>query len=286
VEKATCVVIVLIVLLIAACVVGCLVAGVVGYVGFSADNWTQAQETVATEVSVDPPAALQVRNPVGTVTVRSGPAEGRVVVEATKEARSMWGRSSERMLEQLDVRVEPKGSNVMVDVRVPEASGTGFGRVNLVITVPTDTDVEVVNETGHVTILGIEGDIRVQSETGSVRMEDVTVVASCDVMNATGSISFEGRLPDPGSLDEPLEVLLRTETGDIDFSVPSDSQFTLDAESETGNVRSEFELQDLQSGRHRGEVGRWLKGGVNREPNGRTVVLRTETGDVSVGPLP
>ena len=285
-EKATCVVIVLIVLLIAACVVGCLVAGVVGYVGFSADNWTQAQETVATEVSVDPPAALQVRNPVGTVTVRSGPAEGRVVVEATKEARSMWGRSSERMLEQLDVRVEPKGSNVMVDVRVPEASGTGFGRVNLVITVPTDTDVEVVNETGHVTILGIEGDIRVQSETGSVRMEDVTVVASCDVMNATGSISFEGRLPDPGSLDEPLEVLLRTETGDIDFSVPSDSQFTLDAESETGNVRSEFELQDLQSGRHRGEVGRWLKGGVNREPNGRTVVLRTETGDVSVGPLP
>jgi hypothetical protein len=286
VEKATCVVIVVIVLLIAACVVGCLVAGVAAYAGFSADNWTQAQETVATEVSVDLPAALQVRNPVGSVTVRSGPAEGRVVVEATKEARSIWGRSSERMLDQLDVRVEPKGSNVMVDVRVPEASGTGFGRVNLVITVPADTDVDIVNETGHVTILGVEGDLRVRSETGSVRMEDVVVAASCDVMNTTGSVTFEGRLPEPGSLDEAWDVLLRTETGDIDFFVPSDSQFTLDAESETGGVTSEFELQGLQSGRQRGEVGRWLKGGVNREPNGGTVVLRTETGSIVVGPLP
>jgi hypothetical protein len=126
--------------------------------------------------------------------------------------------------------------------------------------------------------------MRLRSEAGNVRVEGVALTGDCDVMNVTGDIHFEGRLPEPGS-GVAWEVVLRTETGNVEFLVPPDSQFTLDAESETGSVASKFELQGAQSGERQGEVGRWLRGGVNMEPDSRSVVLRTETGNVVVGPM-
>jgi hypothetical protein len=237
-----------------------------------------------TEVSVEPPASLQVRNPVGDVTIRTGPDPDRVIVRATKEGRSMRRRWAENVIEQIEVVVEPRGSEVRVDVTLPDTSGIRNARVDLTITVPEETDLDVMNETGQTRIVGTEGTMRVRSETGTVRLEGVRLAGDCDVMNVTGDIRFQGRLPEPGS-GMAWEVLLRTETGNVEFLVPPESRFTLDAESETGSVAPKFELRQAQSGESQGEVGRWLKGGVNMEPNGRNVVLRTETGNIVVGPL-
>ena len=285
-DKATCVIVLLVLAVIAACCVTCAAAGLIAYSGLGAAEWAGVEETIATEVRVAPPASLRVRNPVGDVTVRRGDLTDRVVVEATKNVRSVSRRAAERLMDDIEVQVEPGDSGVGVDVILPEASGTRFGRVDLMITVPEQVSVEVINEAGHVRIRGIEGHVRVRSETGTLRLEDVVLVDGCDVMNTTGDILFQGELPAPGSGGESSEVLLRTETGDIEFLVPGDSRFTLDAESETGAVNSKFELRGLESGRREGEPGRWLKGGVNEDPDGGDVILRTETGNIHIGPLP
>jgi DUF4097 and DUF4098 domain-containing protein YvlB len=283
-QRKRVVIIVLIALgLMVVCIAACLAVGVVTYGGLRAGRWAEAEETISSEVSVEPSAALRVHNPVGQVTVRTWDRSDRVEVEATKRAQSLLRPWADRQLNQTEVQVRPEGALVRVDVERPEDSGARFGRVDLMINVPEEVDVEVTNESGHVRIIGVTGDVRVHGETGTVRLEDVTV-GECDVMKATGDIHFAGRLAERGADEGAREVLLRTETGNIDFFVPQESQFTLDAESETGSVASKFELQGLQSGQHQGEVGRWLKGGVNQEPGGRLVVLRTETGNVAVGP--
>jgi len=284
-DRSACIIIVLVVLalLVTCCVVGAAVA-LFAYGAAGADGWAEKQETIVSEVSVEAPGSLQVRNPVGDVTIRTGPEPDRVVVQATKQGSSLRRRWAENVVEEIEVRVVPEGSEVRVHVVLPESSGLRTARVDLLITVPEVTDLDVVNDAGHVSITGVEGSVRVRSATGALRMVDVTLVGDCDVMNVTGDITFEGRLPQPGS-GEPWRALLRTETGDIQFLVPPDSQFTLDAESETGTVGSKFELQGAQSGRGQGDVGRWLKGGVNMEPGAREVVLRTETGNVVVAPL-
>lgn len=292
-ETRTCVIVVLALALLGACLVICAAVGILTYAGFRAGDWAQAEEIIASEVAVEAPAALRVRNPVGDVAVRPGPDADRMVVEAGKEARSYRRRAAEVLLDEIEVQVVPEGSLVHVEVIVPDSTPTQFGSVDLVITVPERTDVELINEAGHMIIEGIEGEIRVRSETGTLRMQDVTLAGSCDVMNTTGDIVFAGQLPEPGDVGEAWEVLLRTETGDVDFAVPADSPFTLDAESETGTcfcqsktgtVDSKFELEGLQSGRDQGEVGRWFRGGVNQEPDGRRVILSTETGNIMVGP--
>lgn len=284
-DRLTCIIIAVVVLALLAtcCVVGVAVA-VFAYGAAGADGWVEKQETIVSEVSVEAPASLQVRNPVGDVTIRTGPGPDRVVVQATKQGRSLRRRWAENVVEEMEVRVMPQGSEVRVHVVLPESSGLRTARVDLLVTVPEETDLDVVNDAGHVSITGVEGSVRVRSATGALRMTDVTLVGECDVMNVTGDITFEGRLAAPGS-GEPWRALLRTETGDIQFLVPPDSRFTLDAESETGSVGSKLELQEVQSGRGQGDVGRWLKGGVNMEPGAREVILRTETGTIVVAPL-
>jgi hypothetical protein len=288
-SKATCAIVAgVTVVLVLACAVACLaVVGVVAY--FRADigvgDRAQVQDAIVSEVAVESPATLTMRNPAGTVTIRTGPQNDRIIVEATKEADSVFGRQAERLADQVDLQIEGEGSEARVEVDLPDASGVGFARVNLVITVPEETHLNVVNEAGHVQIRGTEGDIRVRSEAGNLRIEDVTVSQSCDVMNTAGSITFEGQLPEPGAGDEPWEVVLRTEVGNIDFAVPVDSRFTLDAESEAGSVNAKFELDDPQSGSVRREAGEWLKGGVNGSQASPNVILRTETGNIRVTPL-
>jgi DUF4097 and DUF4098 domain-containing protein YvlB len=220
------------------------------------------------------------------VTVRTGPQTGRIQVEATKEARSVFGSQAERLLQRVDVQIEAEGSQARVDVDPLEESGIGFVNVDLLITVPEEIDLDVVNQAGHVRIEGTEGDIRVRSEAGNLRMQDVTVTQYCDVMNTTGNIVLEGRLPEPGASEDPWEVLLKSETGDIDFAVPADSRFTLDAESEVGSVSSKFQLEDPQAGSVRGDLGEWIKGNVNHSQASPSVILRTEAGNIKITPLP
>jgi DUF4097 and DUF4098 domain-containing protein YvlB len=81
-------------------------------------------------------------------------------------------------------------------------------------------------------------------------------------------------------------VVLKTEAGNIDVAVPADSRFTLDAESEAGSVDAKFDLDDPQSGSVRGEAGEWLKGSVNGSQASPNVILRTESGNIRITPLP
>ena len=286
-SKATCAVVAAVtVVLVLACAVACLgVVGVIAYTGADAGDGPQVRETIASEIAVDSPATLTVRNPAGNVSIRTGPQSDSILVEATTEADSVFGRQAESLADRADVQIEGEGSEARVEVALPEASGIGFARVNLVVTVPEETHLDVVNDAGHVEIQGTEGDIRVRSEAGNLRMEDVIVTQTCDVMNTAGNITFEGRLPEPGTTDEPWEVVLRTEAGNIDFAVPADSRFTLDAESEAGSVNAKFELDSPQSGSVRGEAGEWLKGSVNGSQASPNVILRAESGNIRVTPL-
>lgn len=106
-SKVTCAIVALVTLLVVlACAAACLaVAGVIAYSRVESGGAAQVSETIASEVAVDSPATLVVRNPAGNVTIRTG-QRGRVQVEAAKEADSMVGAQTDRLLESVEVRSE------------------------------------------------------------------------------------------------------------------------------------------------------------------------------------
>lgn len=241
-------------------------------------------ETIATEIPVsqEGPASLHVSNPVGGITIRRG-REGVIEVQATKRASSFLGSRNHRLLAETRVRTEINRQPIGIEVDLPDVSDApligGNVAVDLLITVPRDISLDIISNVGDVGVTDVQGNLRVRSDVGDVRLQDVVVVEECDVMTNVGGIDFRGRLP-----EREGEVLLQTDVGDIDVAVPAGSQFALDAETNVGEVQSGFELRDAQSGPANEVTGRWLKGGVNTDANGVSVVLRAQTGDIEVEP--
>ncbi len=287
-DKLTCAILTIVALVaMVVCILACAGFAAIAYLSPNMSGQTHVQETTASKLIVDSPATLLVRNPVGNVTIQADDQADGIEIEATKEAHSIRESWAEGLLEQIDVQITKEDdARVRVAVTLPEESQIQRVSVNLLITVPERVDLDVVNEAGHVRIVGTEGDVRVRSEAGNLHLEGVTITNQCDIMNVTGDIDFQGPIPETGAGEQPWEMLLRTETGDIAVAVPSDSRFTLNAETDTGGIDCKFEVEEMQSGQTQNNLGRWLRGGVNQSPAGKKVILRTETGNITIEPLP
>lgn len=258
----------------------CLCAAVAAGYAFFTGQGGRVSDVVSSQINVDPGAPLRVVNPVGDVVVETG-AEGVVTVRARREVRGFLDIGGRDPLDNIQVQATTRGGRAIVEVTIPQPLRQRSAKVDLALTVPPGTDLDVDSDVGQVRISGTRGNVRVRGDVGDVVLQDVAVPGSCDVQNNVGAIRFQGRLPEGQG-----EVLLRTSVGEVEVAVPEDSAFALDAETGVGDVRSGFQLADRQAGKGNGVTGRWLRGYANTQGNAVRLVLRTETGDIDVTPTP
>jgi hypothetical protein len=232
-----------------------------------------------TELDIEAPAVLRVNNPVGTVTVEPG-REGVIVVQASSSVQGVFGPRTQSLLEAVRIDARSKGPEAHVEVELPETLGPETVRVNLLLTVPPNTNLDLINRAGQVRVTGVAGDLRLRSDVGDVQLREVTVQNEYDVIVDVGRIEFRGRLPQGQG-----EVFLRTRVGEIDVRLPAGSRFVLDAETDAGTIDAGFELEERQSGRNQGQVGGWLQGQANGG-RGVRLVLRAGAGEIRVNPQP
>ena len=145
------------------------------------------------------------------------------------------------------------------------------GRVNLTISVPPGTVVEVGITTGAVTIEGVQMGGRITAAAGSVTLRgvsgdfsggigtgDITISDSAGSFQFTtgaGSITFEGELVS-GGLSE-----FETGVGDVTVTIPGDAGVRVDATASSGSVSTEFDIgsepegASISDGRFSGTLG-------------------------------
>jgi hypothetical protein len=273
-QNRTCLIIV-IVLAVVSLLLLCLGAAVAGAFAFLVPARVGVSETIVTELAADSPASLEVRNQVGKITIVPGP-EGIIQVEAEKEVRVRSRARSQELLNAIQIRTDPQNGTARVVVDLPQTRANENVSVDLRIRVPQRTDLGVVNNVGEINVEGIVGDIRVRNDVGAVALRDVNVTGEADVQTDTGDVEFSGRLPEAQG-----QVLLRSAVGSIQVRVPASSRFALDAETNLGQIESNFVVDEAQAG---GQLGHWLRGSVNGGI-GVDLVLRTETGSIRLQPM-
>lgn len=172
-----------------------------------------ADATEEKSLAVSTPATLDVETPFGDITIQGGDTD-EIQITAHKRA---WGDSkaeAEQALEDLEVVIDQDGSQVTIRVQNNRASGLNLnnqgGAVSFEVTVPVDTTVRTVTQSGKVVLSGTQGKADLTSDFGTIQVNDFA--GGLAVHSKSGRVSARRiKLLD----DELGDVSLRSDFGDV-----------------------------------------------------------------------
>ena len=218
------------------------------------DMRVEATEKLEESFSVSAPATLTVKVDVGDVVIRTGDGN-KVHVYAVKHAWGQDRQRAEEYLEDFEVNIDqPTNSEVTIEAETSRRL-RNLGRtpsVDLEIAVPRDTRIDLVVNVGDVTVTGVQGAFEIESNVGDVTLQDVR---------------FEG--------DSRIE----NNVGNIELRLPADIAFAFSAESNVGDIRVDFDIQNERS--EKKVVGGAVEGEIGTPPTAH-VELETGTGDIKI----
>ena len=183
-------------------------------------------EVIEESFAVGNTPALTVDNFAGDVTVRSSEGGTLRVVASKRAAR-------EKDLDRIEVVITQRDGAVEVETDPP--SGLKNVSVDIEITAPIGTHVDLHTGAGDVIVRDVDGDVRADSGAGDIDIRGTS--GKIDAHTGAGSIDFRGRprgncrfdvvagtiklrLP----ADVNVKVDLDTSAGDIDVELPVDGK--------------------------------------------------------------
>ena len=250
---------------------------------------TQTRES-SFEVGKSPRVEADVA--LGQLSVRSG-SDGQVHVKATL-----------RFALQTKYQVVQSGDTIQIqaDMRTDFTSKLPYSPIEIMLTVPRETDLILHTSTGdlyadevsgHIMLTtssgGIqlsdsEGQIELQTQTGSIacrRVQGAFAIQSStgniDLQNVSGSFNVEtdtGAIKFKGELASTEQHYFKSNTGSIDLQLLGHPALYIDVASETGSVHCGLDMIPQVS------TERECKG-VLGSGQGR-VQVRTSTGSINI----
>jgi DUF4097 and DUF4098 domain-containing protein YvlB len=203
--------------------------------GFRANNPFDRRNIPATleeskTIKVDPekPISLKVSDDSGAVTVTGGDVE-TVQVKAVKTAYDSTQARADAEVKTVKFTVEQTGNNITIKYVIPDSMNFN-NRVNSVdftITVPNQTNVDVDNNMGDVSVSGIEGSVDTQTDFGEVNVDNVEGELSIRTNN--GAVTATSIKANSEKID------LKSDFGAITLEKANGNTITIDTNS--GSVK-------------------------------------------------
>jgi hypothetical protein len=114
-------------------------------------------------------------------------------------------------------------------------------------------DVDAYTTSGLISANQIAGSIDAETVSGSIEMSEVSDAKTVKANSISGSIRYQGKISSEGKYS------LKTTSGQVVMTLPSDSSFEFEAETFSGHVDSDFPIQVS------GKIGpREIRGVVNK----------------------
>lgn len=151
--------------------------------------------------------------------------------------------------------------------------------------------LDVESRQGNINLSGLSGVLNVHDVNGNVDITHAIIANGSQIETEQGNINFNGYLLLPvassaGNTDgTPPDVryILRNETGDINVTLPANTNLTLDANTNIGTIKSDFHTNIGTSGNGSGQVN--VHAPLNPTAGSlppATLVLDVSTGNVHI----
>jgi hypothetical protein len=216
-----------------------------------------------------------------------------VTVVARKRVRGVSQERAKRVLENVEVRMEHNGNDVLIAAHLHEIERDwtrlfrgGRIAVDLEVTVPREVRLDAQTVSGELTIHGTRGPLDVQTVSGEVELNDVqgplrlrtvsgdvaatAFAGALDANTVSGDVSFRGSrirstgivavsgdIAVDGELEPGEEHRFKTISGDVELALAGDS-YSADFSTMSGDVEVKYAgAQTLKEDRrhHRVVIG-------------------------------
>ena len=174
-----------------------------------------------------------------------------------------------------DVRVAPLGGKASVNcfsgnVDILGAAGVEIDLKSGDLTVENVAgDAYMKTLSGSIEASRIKGFIDAEALSGDIRLRDVSEAQTVNAKNVSGDITYIGKIKAGGRYE------LKAHSGDVRMTLPADSAFDFEADTFSGDIDSDFEIQVI------GKISpREIRGTVGK--GGATVRLKSFSGNVDL----
>jgi hypothetical protein len=243
-----------------------LAAGGLGWFATQSRYWTGADSGWTSSTSreserseeayaVSAAPSLKIDSFAGNVIVRSGPS-GVINVAATRRAR---GRDDSARIE---VQVSERGGGLVIKTSKP--SSVRNASVDLEITAPASTGLDLHTGAGNVDVDGIAGEIDAHTGAGNFDVRGAAVCARLDA--GAGSIRYQGT--------PQGNCRFETGAGNIALELPADPDVRVNLQTGAGKVDVDFDVDGRVSGRKvQGVIGSGAQGEIYARAGAGNIAL-------------
>lgn len=255
---------------------------------------------------------------IGNVTMKVDPTATKTTVTAVKTVQATNASNAQALLKKVTVETQPPSTitqasscatssaattptpnttptatqtsaanTLTINVTLPQPTNN---QVDLTITVPpiavqsdqNPPSIDIEAARGNIDVEGISGKLLLQGNTGNITVAKAVLSNGSQLQTSSGNITFSGFLLIPTSTDTASDVsyMLSSETGNINVTLPANTNVMLNAYTNIGTIKSDFPIKTSDQG---GSIT--YTGPLNstaETSTSATLVLHLSTGNVHI----
>jgi DUF4097 and DUF4098 domain-containing protein YvlB len=257
-------------------------------------TWTNAQVKIEALKTSKASSLEKAKENAGLVTIEVATDADVVRVETKypKKSGGFWGGNSISVSVDYKVWVPEQAAvelkSVSGDVHVariggPAKIGCVSGNVGLLGAAGADVDLVsgdlaleniagdayLKTVSGNVDATKVKGSVEVEAVSGDIKLLDVSEAQTVSAKSVSGNITYVGVIKAGGRYE------IKAHSGDVKMTIPADSAFDFEANTFSGDIDSDFEIQVV------GKISpREIHGTVGK--GGATIILKSFSGNIDL----
>ncbi len=224
---------------------------------------------------------IQICDKIGnvTLTTSSDPNANTITVTATKVVQTSSQSQANQEFQRLSVETQPpttltttptctaqtavptattgqgtSNSTLTINAIMPDVSNMLHGAsdsINIAVTLPSNLvqqagpglSVLINAPLGNITMDNVSGNLQVKASSGNIKISHAVIEIGSHIETGQGNITFSGVLGQSSTANgQTARYLFQCEQGNIDLTLPTTTNVTVDANTNVGTIGGDFHL--------------------------------------------
>jgi hypothetical protein len=233
-------------------------------------NRLKSERIVELKAPLAEGSLFEARTHNGSITI-NGADVNDCSIKATIVAYAPTKESAKELAEEVKIELQPSGNKLIAKIDKPEFMRNRSVGVNLDVTIPNKTDLELATHNGHIKVTNIMGNVNNESHNGTITVAQVTGVIKLKTHN--GSIickeisgntqirTHNGRIEVSCSktASPVCDISLISHNGNIYFVSPPNLSAEADISTHNGKINSSLPILlkgELRKNGIKGTIGK------------------------------